>query len=518
MSRTRGAVAAGHKETVRAARTMLEAGGNAVDAALAGFAAACVAEPVLASLGGGGYMLVRDADGEARFYDFVPMTPARRPDAGTCDFYPVFADFGAERQEFHIGRASIAVPGTPAGLILAHGEHRRLPLDHVLAPAIDLARRGVAMDAFQTYLFEVVSPIYLRQEEARALYESRRTPGRTLEQGEMLSNPELATAFESLIADGADAFYRGEIAARIVDACAASGLVSAADLDAYRAEALDPVTIPFGDATITTAPARMPGGVLVLLGLRFWETAADGDPVLGSAARVARLAGIMAATAQARADSRIEFEDRDAEAILGADFIAAYSDRIVEAPLCTRGTTQISVIDESSMAVSLTVSNGEGSGHIVPGTGAMLNNMLGEEDINPAGFHNWAPRVHLRSMMAPTIVETADGRLLALGSGGSNRIRTAILQVLLHLLNDGMDLRDAVLAPRIHYEGGCLRLEPGLDDDAIAAIDAAFDKVVRWDDRNLYFGGVHAVAFDRGRGTFEAFGDPRRDGAVEIVD
>ena len=120
--------------------------------------------------------------------------------------------------------------------------------------------------------------------------------------------------------------------------------------------------------------------------------------------------------------------------------------------LATRGTTHISVADAGGNLASLTLSNGEGSSYVLPGSGIMLNNMLGEEDLNPGGFHRLPAGVRLASMMTPTIARLSDGGQIALGSGGSNRIRSAILQVLLNVLEFDMDLEQAVNAPRLHLE------------------------------------------------------------------
>jgi gamma-glutamyltranspeptidase/glutathione hydrolase len=176
-----------------------------------------------------------------------------------------------------------------------------------------------------------------------------------------------------------------------------------------------------------------------------------------------------------------------------------------------RGTTHISVIDAAGNAASVTVSNGEGNGRIVPGCGFMMNNMLGEEDVNPAGFHNWTPGRRLSSMMTPAIVEAADGSLHALGSGGSNRIRTAIFQVLVNRLILGLDGEAAVEAPRVHFEKGRLDVECADGRADADALCAAFEDSVRWPDRSLYFGGVHSVERSA-EGHFAGAGDPRREG------
>lgn len=177
-----------------------------------------------------------------------------------------------------------------------------------------------------------------------------------------------------------------------------------------------------------------------------------------------------------------------------------------------RGTTHISVIDGEGNAASVSISNGEGNGHIVEGCGFMLNNMLGEEDLHVGGFHAWTPDTRLSSMMAPTIITAPDGGLTALGTGGSNRIRTAIFQVALNLIDRGMGIEEAVAAPRLHVEKcGTVSFEDLLTPEERSALLAAYPAAQPWPSRNLFFGGVHAAA--RGAdGRLQGAGDPRRGG------
>ncbi len=140
--------------------------------------------------------------------------------------------------------------------------------------------------------------------------------------------------------------------------------------------------------------------------------------------------------------------------------------------------------------------------------------MLGEEDLNPLGFHRQPAGRRMPSMMSPTVV-LSDGRLEAgLGSGGSNRIRSAILQTIVRLIGDGLGVVEAVDAPRVHFEAGAVQAEPGVDEAALERLEARGYRVVRWPDRNVFFGGVHAVARDPAAGDLHGAGDPRRGGAV----
>jgi gamma-glutamyltranspeptidase/glutathione hydrolase len=179
-------------------------------------------------------------------------------------------------------------------------------------------------------------------------------------------------------------------------------------------------------------------------------------------------------------------------------------------------TTHITAVDAEGICASVTCSNGSSSGVIVPGTGIHLNNMLGEQDLNPLGFHRHDPGRRLPSMMSPTVV-VRDGELVAgLGSGGSNRIRSAILQVIVNLTS-GLALEDAVDAPRVHFEDGAVQAEPGIDEGGLETLERAGYDVVRWDDRNVFFGGVHAVSRDPATGELRGAGDPRRGGAVAVA-
>jgi gamma-glutamyltranspeptidase/glutathione hydrolase len=202
--------------------------------------------------------------------------------------------------------------------------------------------------------------------------------------------------------------------------------------------------------------------------------------------------------------------------LLGAETIRQWQQGLKLHSLFSRGTTHISVADAEGNIASMTASNGEGCSYVMPGTGIMLNNMLGEEDLNPGGFHQWKEGSRLASMMSPAIAEMADGTRFALGSGGSNRIRSAITQVLVNLLDFGMTPDQAVSAPRIHLEGDMLSIEPGFAADAQEALEAIAPEAHVWPEQNLFFGGVHTVSVKHG-GIFDGAGDPRRGGVVAFA-
>ncbi len=177
-------------------------------------------------------------------------------------------------------------------------------------------------------------------------------------------------------------------------------------------------------------------------------------------------------------------------------------------------TTHISVIDKDGNSASVTCSNGTGSGIMPPGTAVHLNNMLGEEDLNPLGFHVSEPGLRVSSMMAPTTV-VRDGEIeLTLGSAGSNRLRSAILQTIINVVDRGLPVEEAVNSARAHIENDTVDLEPGIDREEIGTLEGAGYKMNQWQGINLYFGGVQACARDPISGALTGAGDPRRGGAV----
>jgi gamma-glutamyltranspeptidase/glutathione hydrolase len=174
-------------------------------------------------------------------------------------------------------------------------------------------------------------------------------------------------------------------------------------------------------------------------------------------------------------------------------------------------TTHISVLDADGCACSVTCTNGEGSGVWVPGTGIHLNNIMGEEDLNPLGFHRFPPGRRMPSMMAPTVVQGEHGVELVVGSAGSNRIRSAILQTIVGVVDRGLSAKDAVEAPRLHFENGVVYTEPGIDT---ALLERNGRTVQPFRAINVFFGGVQAVEHDPLTGKVTGAGDPRRGGAV----
>ena len=483
---TQGAVAAGHELTARAGRFALEEGGNAVDAAIAAAWMACVAEPVLASPGGGGFAMIAEKGDAPRVCDFFAQTPKRA--ASLADFHAIEADFGTTTQTFHIGLGSTATPGFVPGLFALHARAGRLPMRDLLAPAAAIARAGHKVNAFQAFLTRVIAPILLHTDEARALFAPS---GALPEEGESFANPALARFLE-LLADGGLTAYENEAVPAMLEGQDAAGHLTPEDFSAYEVCWRAPLEARIGSGRAWLNPPPAASGALIALALELMND----DPACPPCAWAGALDGADCARRDCGHDLRALM------ARLG--------------PPAHRGTTHISTLDEDGRACALTISNGEGNGHVVSGLGFMLNNMLGEADVNPAGARGWPRDTRLSSMMAPTLARAADGTLFALGSGGSNRIRSVIFLMLNRLLAQGMPLAAAIEAPRLHVEAGHLDFEPGFTPGEARALSAAFPDHRAWDEKSLFFGGCHAVRRAQD-GTFSACGDARRAGAAEII-
>lgn len=494
-------MAAGHPLSAEAGAEALRAGGNAVDAALAAMLTSFAAEPLLSGLGAGGYMLVVPGDdallwpsaGDPVLLDFFVEVPGRGADhAQRAELVPVDVSFGDAVQLFNVGAASVGTYGMAHGVCTAAERYGRIPLGELAAPAAALARAGVPLNAQQAYVVEILGGIVTLTPEVAAIYAPE---GRVLREGERVHQPALADAIELLAAEGARPFYEGEVAAAVVELLAQQGgLLTAADLAAYETALREPVRARYRGREVLTNPPPSAGGTLIAYALALLDRAA-GPPSPEA------LVAAMDATQRER----------------GADFLdglaePGFAERFFASRLGS--TTHVAVLDGAGGACSVTCSNGEGAGIVVPGIGIHLNNMLGEHDLNPLGFHMFAPGRRLPSMMAPTAVLRDGTPELVLGSAGSNRIRSAILQTIVAVLDRGMGAGEAVRAPRLHFEDGVVYAEPGLD---VAALEAAGQAIARFRALNLFFGGVQAVERDPATGAVSGGGDPRRGGAAVVA-
>jgi gamma-glutamyltranspeptidase/glutathione hydrolase len=490
-----GVVAAGHPRSAQAGADALREGGNAVDAALAAMMAAFTCEPLLTSLGAGGYMLVVEPGGTPVLLDFFVEAAGRGADASDrAELVPISVSFGDAIQVFNIGPASVGTYGMAAGVCEASKRFGRIPLADLVGPAARLAREGVEMNVAQAYVIEILAGIVTSTPECAALF----APGdRVVRPGDVVRQPDLADALERLGTEGPAPFYTGDIAAAIVEwVTTRGGIVTAEDLAAYSAVAREPIRASYRGREVLTNPPPSAGGILIAHAL----AQLDAEP---GAPDLARVVETMERT---QAERTPEF----LEGLGDPEFVK----RFLSGRSALGSTTHVAVLDREGWACSVTSSNGSCSGVVVPGTGVHLNNMLGEQDLNPLGFHRHPPGRRMPSMMSPTAVLRDGAPELVLGSAGSNRIRSAILQTIIRVVDDGLPAGDAVCAPRVHFEDGIVYAEPGLDT---ARLEQAGRAIGRFRELNLFFGGVQAAARDSS-GRFSGGGDPRRGGAALVVD
>lgn len=457
-------IAAGHPATAAAGAAILDAGGSAADAAVAATLAASVAETIMTGLGGGGFATYFDAaSGDVTCLDFFCAVPGLDGDRRPGPMRPVEIYFGEVPIDYQIGGPTAAVPGVPAGCGELHRRWGVRPWAEVVRPAIELAGVGAPLPAMHARALNAVWPALA----LGAGENSYRPGGELLGAGGILFHPGLAGALE-LIADlGPAVCYTGDIGRATVAAVRAdAGGLGPRDLAAYRVQEL-PVT-----------RARLAG-----------QRIAGRRDLLDTIATIDRLP----ASPLLRPDRAVA--------------VAAALDNQVGTRL--GDTTNISVRDRHGNCCVVTVSLGVGAGIWLDRYGIHLNSMMGEGELR---IGEVGPGDRVASMMCPLVVTDPSGHpVLAAGSAGASRIRSALLYTLLGVLVDGLPVPDAVAAPRAHVVGGVVHAEPDFPDDELALLAEAGWKVNRWTESSHYFGGVSAI------GDAGAAGDPRRDGVAILV-
>lgn len=505
-----GIAAAGHPAVARVAADVLRDGGNAVDAAVAGLFASWACEPLLTGPSGGGYLLVAGSDVEPTVLDGFCAAPGIGGTAASAPLVAADCDFGDTRQVFYVGAASVAAFGVAAMIEEASRRWSRLPLADLAEPGAQLAEHGVELNGIQAYVAQILEPILSGTVGARALWMPN---GRLLGTGDRYLAPGLADTIRRLGRDGAAPLRDGDLARACVELVSEQGgALTLRDLAEHAPNAHDPLAIAYRDRVVLTTPPSSAGGTLLAVALH----ALAADPARHDA-RAMLAAMDLAQSIRTPAFARDLARDGFAHELLAA---ASDGPEHLEALLSRLpgSTTHLAVLDADGLACSVTCSNGECSGLVVPETGIHLNNVMGEEDLNPLGFGAFPPGRRMPSMMAPTAVLREDGQLeMALGSAGSNRIRSALLRTIVGTVDEELSLAAAVDAARLHREGDTVYVEPGVDTAGLLQVDSAQGRareLVEFRERNLFFGGVQAVGIDPRTGAHVAAGDPRRGGAV----
>jgi gamma-glutamyltranspeptidase/glutathione hydrolase len=499
-----GMVVAQEKIAARIGADILRQGGNAVDAAVATGFAMAVTYPRAGNIGGGGFMVIHLADrNEDIAIDYREAAPA----ATTRDIF-LGADGKPDSVKSRDSALSIGIPGTVAGLALALEKYGsgQFTLAQLLRPSIELARDGFAVaDDMADTLPEAYEKRLKRWPASAKIFS--RADGTSLRDGDKLVQPDLAATLTAIAEKGAHGFYEGTVADRLVEAVnEAGGIMTLDDLKSYQPIIRAPVRGSYRGYEIVSMPLPSSGGTVLLETLNILEGYSLSELKQGSAASLHLLIEAMkrAYADRARYLGDPAFVNAPTNILLAKDYAArqrasidpdhATAAAAVTSALPREGsnTTHYSIVDRSGNAVSntYTLNFPYGVGLVAEGTGVLLNNELDDFTAAPGasnafglvGFEPNLPGPGKRplSSMSPTIVLKDGKPVLLTGSPGGSRIISAVLQVIVNVLDYRMDVAAAVAAPRLHHQWlpDVVRVENGFSDDTLAALKAKGHQIV----------------------------------------
>ena len=501
-----GTIATGSKESLDTAKYILRNKGNAFDAAIAAAFTSMTSEFALTGAGGGGTLLGINNGNSPIIYDFFVDCP--KIINKKVNFQKIQIDFGDTQQNFYAGEGSVAIPGIIAGLIKAHKDNGKLPLHAILEPAIDYAKNGIYLSEYQAYINSLIKPILILTNDGKKLFTKN---NKFLKKGDLFCNVQFSDFLIQISKEGSDFFYKGDCANLIEKYFSKKGYITKRNLENYKVIKRKPLSFKINQNTIFTNPAPSFGGNLIKFLFEILKKTNSLNSNISSLIKAMIVTSLARQKNCTNPNNDMEIENLLDKKIINK-YVRYYQDEKNISnlyPLSGFGsTTHTSIMDKNNNAVSITTTNGEGSGYFIPEFGIMMNNMLGEEDLNPFGFHKWNTIRRLPTMISPTIITNQNNIKYVLGSGGSNRIRSANIQVILNLLINKLSLKDAISSPRIHLEGNTLFYEPGIN-----VPNSIYLKNIKhnpFQDKSLFFGGVNTVSIN------EAIGDERRGGIGEI--
>ncbi|GAB47005.1 gamma-glutamyltransferase [Mobilicoccus pelagius] len=516
MTRRHVAVAGPDTEAVEAATAVVEAGGNAVDAAVAAVLVASITEVGIVSPMGGAFINVWAPGEEPVVLDGNVEMPGRgRPESW----------FGGGVREIRMGyyggitvyggHGSVATPGMFAALDEASLRWGSLPWAELVAPAADLARRGWPLGRASEYYLRYSGDNLFAWDPQTHEFMTQGGHDGPPRLGEIMRSPDLANSLDALARDGVRTLYGGELGRAVAeDMDAHGGLLSFEDLAAYRTAIRPVLRTDLGRWDVGVNPPPSIGGPVLTTLLRLL---ADRREKQGhtDAADVIEIQHTVLEYRRRAIDAADDLETAGRELIaaleeIGPEGLAALSS--------SPETIHVSAVDDTGLACAITTSAGYGSGLTTPGTGLMMNNALGEPELNRRGLHALRPGTRLASNMAPATARRDDGTVLAIGSPGADRITSALMQVIGGICLDGHPIQNAIDAPRVHVafdDAGAPRVEyepgPGLTE----ALARCPFPTVGHEGLAMYFGGVGA-AMRHPDGHLEAAGDPRRAAATWV--
>ncbi|TDJ12292.1 MAG: gamma-glutamyltransferase [Gammaproteobacteria bacterium] len=501
----RVAVATTSQLAADAAAEVADAGGNAVDCAVAAAIFSVNTEPGVCALAGSAYVTVWPPDSDPITIDGNVTVPGKglAPGFTISGAVPVSMDYGGGIETL-VGPGSVAVPGSLAALDRAWQQFGKVGWQRLLDPAIRAARTGFPLSAACHYYLQYSGEVVFGRSEDgdTALHEA---DGALRDVRSNIVVPHLADSLTAIASEGSRIFYEGEIASRIVDHVRNSGgALTLEDLQSYKPIMRPSLCSDLGAWRIATNPPPAVGGaVLAAMLLAFQDKPVSqwNDETLRYLVSVQRAALSYRKIHLDLAEDVAGEVAKLLEQVRSGQLLSQYS---------SASTVHTSVVDDTGMACAITASSGYGSGEMPAGTGLWLNNCLGELELNRKGLEAGPPGKRLPSNMAPGVARTGH-QVLAMGSPGADRITTALHQFLVNFLQIGLPLADAVAHPRAHLEisddGMNLAVEPGLDMPELGIPVTLYPSI------SMYFGGVGAAHFDAQAG-FEVAADPRREGGT----
>lgn len=507
----RVAVAATGQQALEAGLGVAEDGGNAVDAALTSAFVALATEPGVVSIGGGAYVAVWPADGDPVVVDGNVEMPGRGGDPGRLGrgIRDLVTDYGGGVTML-VGPGSIATPGIVPAFAVAAERYAGLPWARLVMPAAQAARDYPMGAAAARYLSHVVDSLFAEDDEARRVVAG--PGGGAPRAGQRCANEALAETLGRLADEGPALFREGDVGRSLVEAMSdQGGLITADDLVAYEPIVRPAHRLSVGDWEIATNPPPSTGGPMlaVMLGELARRTDWTWDDAIDIQRRVLGY----------RASVHDLSPDLEAD---GLDLLARIGEGGLDALHRSSSTAHVSAVDSDGTACAVTMSSGYCAGVSIPGTGILLNNTLGEVELNRLGLHALRPGTRLASNMAPTTGRSYGGpsgalRPLAIGSPGADRITTALMLVLGQGCLHGRDLRHAIGAPRLHLrlrDDGFV-VEHERDEGIAAAVARSGLPGHEYPEPHMYFGGVGVALADLGGGLVAA-GDARREAATGV--
>lgn len=524
---TVGVVAAAKPEASQVGVEILKKGGNAVDAAIATAFALGVLEPNASGLGGGGFMVIKLANmKEAVVVDFRESAPA----AAKPDMYKIGDDGKVVNAANVVGGLASGVPGEVAGLLYGLEKYgsKKLTRAQIMQPSINWAKKGIPVTV---NLAKIINEELVKINKFPATAKLYSNEGLPYETGDTIKNPDLAATLELIAKQGKDGFYKGELAKKVAAAVQETGgILTEADLAAYEPKIRKPISGSYRGYTIFSTPPASSGGTHVIEILNILENfdmakLGDGTPaalhVWGEAMKQA-----FADRAKYMADT--EFVKVPLTGLVNKAYakgLAANIDMAKPLESVQAGdpskyesgsTTSLSVMDKNGNMVAITKSINYffGSGVVVPGTGILMNNHMDDFVPKPGSANSIEPGKRPLSSMSPTLVLDPEGKpFMTIGSPGATRIIGAVAEVISNVVDHKMSIQQATMAPRFfRMQSGDYNLEGRVSVNTKNALEKMGHKVMVRGDWDAFFGGVHAVQYDRSKKVLFGGADPRRDG------